>query len=516
MTVSRPATKFVAAFSLAAAEAAYGNVSTYEEGGTTTTLTEHLADARAIAGWLADVHGVGPGDRVAVASLTNRSYVALWHAAILGHFVIVPINIRLSPAEVQQILVDAEASLVFSDDSSTALFEGHSGAPLIGLETLPALVEGAGVPPAQTTDLPAEDAIVAILYTGGTTGTPKGVILAQQALATVIYRIQFLWDIFSPGSCVYSTTSLFHVSGINVVLGPVLTGGRTVLTPTFDVPLLVEDCKRLSVTHLALAPVMIDRFLDAIEPMAEGFRHIRFIIYGGAPISQATINRMRRLLPDTRLQQNYGMTEAMGAVTLLTDADHRAGGARLGSAGRAVPGCAIVPMRPNGTPCDCGEAGELFIRIDSLMAGYWRNDQLTREAIKDDMYRSGDVGYLDALGYVYVVDRLKDMIVTGGENVYSVEVERAIEAIDGVRQVAVFGIPSREWGEQVHAVVVPHPGAELTHETVRQALEGRLARYKQPKSIDIQHTLLPVSGNSKVAKAELRRTFWQHSSKGVN
>jgi long-chain acyl-CoA synthetase len=270
------------------------------------------------------------------------------------------------------------------------------------------------------------------------------------------------------------------------------------------------------VTHLVLIAVMIDRFLDAIEDCAQDHQHIRYIAYGGAPVSRPTLERMRRLLPNAKLQQSYGMTEALGSVTLLTDADHRRGGELIASAGRALPGCSVVARRPDGEACAPGEPGELYIRVDTLMAGYWRNEAATAEAIQGEFYRSGDIGYVDPEGYIFVVDRAKDMIVSGGENVYSLEVERAIEVIEGVLQVAVIGIPSTVWGEQVHAIVVPAPGSDLTAEGVQQALRGRLAGYKCPKSVEIRRQPLPVSGNNKVLKSELRRPFWDNLSRAVN
>jgi long-chain acyl-CoA synthetase len=252
---------------------------------------------------------------------------------------------------------------------------------------------------------------------------------------------------------------------------------------------------------------MIERFLNHPDFKPAEQQHLKWFMYGAAPISVATIQALCELLPGVRLVQGYGMTE-MGVITTLSDRDHRVGGQRRLSAGRPVVGVATVLRDASGEQVPARQVGELYVRADAGMRGYWRNPEGTQEALRDGWYRTGDVGYFDEEGYLYIVDRAKDMIVTGAENVYSLEVERAIEQLPGVAQVAVFGIPSKQWGEQVHAVVVPASGVTLAIEMLAKELRKVLAGYKCPKSWQVRMEPLPVSGTNKIVKTELKKAYW--------
>jgi long-chain acyl-CoA synthetase len=229
----------------------------------------------------------------------------------------------------------------------------------------------------------------------------------------------------------------------------------------------------------------------------------------------ALLQRLLSALPELDIYQGYGMTESCGLLTVLGPAEHREGGELLTSAGRAIPGSAVIIRDPDGAQVPTGEVGEVCARSGNLMTEYWNRSAETAAAFAGGWYHTGDAGRLDERGYLYLVDRVKDMIVTGGENVYSAEVENALSSHPAVAQVAVIGIPSDLWGEAVHAVVVLHPGQEATEEELKAWARERIAGFKVPKSIEFRATPLPLSGAMKVLKRELRAPYWEHKDRAV-
>lgn len=508
--------KILIGSNLANASRRHADRKVYQDQTGSYSFTEHLAIAGGIVEGLASDFGVAPGDRVGVLANSSQAYVACWHAAMLGHFVIVPVNVRLAPTEIAALLESAGAKALIYDAANGATAEavGTIAGGALASADLAALAR-----PAQPLVLhtaASEDDPVAIMYTGGTTGRPKGVVMTQKALGITHHRLHLIWDLIPADTVLYGTAALYHVSGNNIYMGPVLAGNLTLLPSSFDIDLLVRDVREQKVTHIILIAAMIDRFLDAIRDEPELYTHLRFINYGGAPVAASTLSLLARLLPHTRIQQAYGMTEILTGITLLKTEDHDPAKGKLASAGRALPGCDVEARRPDNSRCDVGEAGEIVIRIDSMMAGYWNDPEQTAAVFDDGWYRSGDIGYFDAEGYLFLVDRLKDMIVTGGENVYSLEVERAIETCPGVRHACVIGIPSETWGEQVHAFVVLEPGVEVDETALRQHLRTRIGGYKIPKSFEIGTDALPMTPNNKVDKASLRGRFWRDAQRMIN
>jgi long-chain acyl-CoA synthetase len=480
------------------------------------TFTEHLAIAGGIVDRLTSQFGVKPGDRVAILANSSQAYVACWHAAMLGHFVIVPVNVRLAPLEIAGLIENAGVEVLVHDRSLAEAAGEISELAAAGLRSVDLAAIAEPGAPLELLDTAGEEDLVAIMYTGGTTGRPKGVVMTQKALSVTHHRLHLIWDIFPVETVFYGTAALFHISGSNIYMGPVLAGNLTVLPASFDIDRLVRDVKEQKVTHIILIAAMIDRFLDAIRDGAEDYAHLKYIGYGGAPVAAATLSQLTRLLPGTRIQQSYGMTEILGGITLLRTEDHDPARGKLASAGRALPGCDMEARRADNSRCAAGETGEIVIRIDSFMAGYWQQPEQTAAVFDDGWYRTGDVGYVDDEGYLFLVDRLKDMIVTGGENVYSLEVERAIETAPGVRHACVIGVPSQAWGEQVHAFVVLDPGCELDEDALRAHLRTRIGGYKIPKSFDIGTAPLPMTPNNKVDKASLRARFWKDAERMIN
>jgi long-chain acyl-CoA synthetase len=249
--------------------------------------------------------------------------------------------------------------------------------------------------------------------------------------------------------------------------------------------------------------------LDHAEFRPERLRSLRDLVYGASPMPAALLDRVVETLPEMNLWQGYGMTECSSLLTMLTDVDHRTGGERLRSAGRPVTGVAISIQDTEGSHLGPMEAGEVCALGGNLMRGYWNRPDETAQAFRGGWYHSGDEGYLDEGGYVFLVDRVKDMIVSGGENVYSIEVENAISTHPAVAQVAVIGIPSPTWGEEVHAVVVLKPGMTATEDDIKAHARASIAGYKVPKSVEYRTEPLPLSGAMKVLKRELRRPYWE-------
>jgi long-chain acyl-CoA synthetase len=265
-----------------------------------------------------------------------------------------------------------------------------------------------------------------------------------------------------------------------------------------------------------VVPIMLS-MLEQVEGFSpERLRSLRQLVYGAAPISEALITRWLKMLPDTDFSQGYGMTEAASALTFLGPEDHRRGGSALTSAGRPLFGIDIRIMDEMGTTLPRGEVGEVCARGGNFMREYWKKPAESNEALREGWYRTGDMGFFDDGNLLHLTDRLKDMLVPGGENVYSTEVENAVASHPAVQEVAVIGIPSDIWGEAVHAIVVLKKGAKATAEELIEHAANSLSGFKVPKSVEFQDGPLPLSGAFKPLKRELRRRYWESRERQVN
>ena len=498
-----------------------------DDDGTEELLAAHVDRSLRIADAHLHRFGLAPTDRFAVLAGNSRHYVNLWHAAFLGGGVVNPLNTRLAPAELAFILRDSGSRVLYVDAAFASVAEEiRSSVPT--LETVVLIGPGADTAAHDVTydDVVAsgepavrdvhEDDLAVLMYTGGTTGLPKGVLHTQRAQTLNVYRMGFMFGFFTQRSTFLNATPMFHAGGAMGTMGMPCSGGTTVIHGTFDPGRLIADCARHQVTHLGLVPTMIGMALNHPEFDPAKLASVRMIGYGASPMPAALLDQIMQVLPDVDLQQTYGMTEACAVITCLTAEDHRRGGPILRSAGRALPGVELTVRDPTGERVPHGDVGEVWAKAGSFTVGYLERPEETAAAFVDGWYRTGDAGYLDEEGYLYLVDRTKDMIVTGGENVYSSEVENAISTHPGVLQVAVIGIPSDRWGEQVHAVVVPRPGAVVTEASVMEHARRSIAGYKVPKSVEIRAEPLPLSGAMKVLKRELREPYWRDRDRKID
>ena len=299
------------------------------------------------------------------------------------------------------------------------------------------------------------------------------------------------------------------------VLGIPATGGVSVFVPYFQPAPVLDLIEQYRVNLTLMVPIMVGMLLDAPEFRPERLATLTSLVYGASPMPQGLLGHLLATFPDLDLYQGYGMTEASAALTLLTPKDHRRGGDLLRSAGRPLFGVAMSIRDEDDRELPVGRSGEICARAGNLMREYWNRPDETNEAFRNGWYHSGDTGYLDEQGFLFIVDRLKDMIVTGGENVYSIEVENAISTHPAVAQVAVIGIPDDLWGEAVHAIVVLHPGADATEEELAEHARKTIAGYKLPKSIEFRTDPLPLSGALKPLKRELRKPYWEGRERAV-
>lgn len=293
------------------------------------------------------------------------------------------------------------------------------------------------------------------------------------------------------------------------------SGARSVFRPLFDPEKVMDVIEAHGVDWTVMVPTMVGMVLRHPAFRPERLASLRKLTYGASPMPEAILDRLLELYPELELSQGYGMTEASAVLTFLTAEDHRRGGEVLRSAGRPVPGVVLSVQDEGGNELPVGETGEICARAGNFMREYWNRPEETAEAFRGGWYHTGDAGYLDAEGFVHLVDRVKDMIVTGGENVYSSEVEDAIGSHPEVDQVAVIGIPSEKWGEAVHAIVVRVEGSSVEADELIAHAREQIAGYKVPKSIDFRDEPLPLSGAMKVLKRELRAPYWEGHGRSV-
>lgn len=455
--------------------------------------------------------GVRPGDRVGVLSRNRTEYFELLFGAAKAGAVLVGLNWRLSPLEIAAIVADAEPALLLAGTAEMPLVP-PTAVPVIDLDTeYEAMIgdEPTTVPDVAT----APGDVVLQLYSSGTTGVPKSACLTHANLA---FTPRMGREFYRMGAASVNllASPLFHIGGTGYGLTTLGQGGHTVLMAEVDPVAILRAIETYGVTHAFLVPAVVRMLIDAPEIAGTDLSSLQLIAYGGAPMTEPLLRRAIDTLACGFLGV-YGMTETAGTVVCLAAADHDPGGPRAGllrSVGQPLPWHEVRVVDPvteqeSGT----NEVGEIWVRSGQNMPGYWRRpDETARTLTLEGWLRTGDAAYRDADGYLFLHDRIRDMIISGGENIYPAEVENALAGHPGIADLAVIGVPSPRWGETVKAIVVRADGDTSTSEEIIAYARGRLARYKCPTTVDFVDAL-PRNASGKILKKVLRVPYWKEA-----
>jgi acyl-CoA synthetase (AMP-forming)/AMP-acid ligase II len=449
--------------------------------------------------------GFGAQDRLALLLPNEADYIELIFACAWLGVIAVPLNTRLTAKEIDHVLDNANA-------------RGLIRHPSMAVPTVP--VKWQLVLDEQPLDAPCDsfpeaiydpEAVLALVYTSGTTGVPKGVALTHANTLANIDHVNY-WSPFQEGAVYLHAAPIFHIADFPFMFGSAAFGSCQVTIPKFSPQSFCETVERERVTHTVLVPTMLSLLIQFPDLNKYDLKSLEYIGYGGSPIAPDLVHRVRKALPGLKLVQVYGLSET-GFLTGLQDHEHTE--ERLKSCGRPCPGIDVRVVDESGKEVAAGLPGELVARGENVMHGYWNNPEETRRAFHNSLFRSGDIGYQDKDGFFYILDRLKDMIVTGGENVYSAEVEAVIVEHPAVREAAVFGIPDPQWGELVAVCVVLKPGYSLSAGDLIAFCRRSLANYKIPRRVEFSTVELPKGGSGKIRKRVLRDRFWHQQERAV-
>jgi len=468
--------------------------------------------------------GARSQSRVAVLDFNSCKYFEVFFGCCKADCTMVGVNARLAAPEVAYVLNDSGAAVLFVGREHYALIEtieaqlGQVGL-IVALDgghdrwvSYEAWRDSHGVSDPDLAVDPDHDVIQ--LYTSGTTGHPKGVCHTHRTWSLMAAAGRAAgWGRFGPDSVTFVCLPLFHVAGCNLCTLTLNGGGTIVLTRKMDVEEILQFIPQYGVTDTLFVPAMILTIVSHPRAVHTDFSSIRQIAYGAAPIAEDLLRDARALFGCSFVHL-YGLTENLGMGTFLPPEMHRPELGKLRSCGRAYPGLTLKIVDADGRELAPGQVGEIVVRCGWIMRGYWRNDAATAATVRDGWLHTGDAGYLDSDGYLYIHDRVKDMIVTGGENVYPAEVENALYGHPAIADVAVVGVPDDKWGEAVKAIVVLKPGASLDAAGILDFARQRIAGYKLPKSIDVIDAL-PRNASGKVLRRELREQFWRGRSRQV-
>jgi len=493
------------------------------DGDFVATHEQHLSRVNRLGDGMRRELGVGKGDRFAVMALNGHQYLEMYHASLLSGAVLNPLNLRLAPKELEFILKDSGSKVCFADAFFAPLIDkvradaGLEKVVLIGHGDVPHDASYEEVVAAGEDTLapePDETDTSILMYTGGTTGLPKGVVLDNRALMLDLYKVASRWGM--DDTFVYlHQTPMFHAASLGAILAVPAVGGQTTFVALFDPPAVLDVIEARQVTMTVMVPTMVAMMLDHPAFAPERLRSLSVLTYGASPMPTALVERVLAMFPHMAIYQGYGMTENCGLLSALGPEDHRRGGPVLRSAGRPLPGTVVRIQDEDGNVLPAGHTGEVCARAGNYMREYWNRPEETAKAFAGGWYHTGDAGYVDEEGYIYLVDRVKDMIVTGGENVYSAEVENAIASHPAVAQVAVIGVPSEKWGEEVMAIVVAKDGEHPDEASIKDWARERIAGFKVPKQVEFRAEPLPLSGAMKVLKRDLRAPYWEGRERSV-
>ncbi len=473
--------------------------------------------------------GMEQGDRVAMLALNSDRYLEYQMAVPWAGGVLNPCNTRWSAAEILYSLNDSGSTILLVDEAFRPVAEsilrdagtlceviycGDGEAPE-GMHDYETLVADSQPVP----DVVRQgDDLLGIFYTGGTTGFPKGVMLSHANLCSAGLALHSEGASAAGGTYLHAAP-MFHLADMGVAMPHWIDGNTHVVISSFTPGAVLDAIERDHVSHVLLVPTMIQMLAD--HPTMQQPRDLSAltkIIYGASPISATVLDRAMAALPGVGFMQAYGMTELAPLATVLAPLYHAVEGRALGklrSAGRASFCTEVRIVDEQDCELPRRSVGEVVVRGPNVMQGYWNHPEQTAEALRGGWMHTGDGGYMDEDGFVFIVDRMKDMIISGGENIYSAEVENAIAQHPAVSTCAVVGIPSAEWGETVHAVVVCRSGASVAAAELISHCKSLIAGYKCPRSVDFRESL-PLSGAGKVLKTELRKPYWEGRGRQVS
>ena len=465
--------------------------------------------------------GLKPGGRIVLLALNSHRSLECFYAAMQAGGVIVPLNHRLGPSEIHAQASDCSPQIVILGPDFIAMRDALLAATAGA--TRAAVYCGSGAAPEGfhgyeqliASHQPIDDAgrqgddLACLLYTSGTTSAAKGVMLSHANFcantANVVAELGM-----DEGTVHLHHGPLFHVASAARLFSTTHVAGTHVFLPRFAASEVIAEIARTGVTHATFVPTMFRMMLDEPSLSRTDLSSLRCVSYGSAAMPEPLLREFMAALPLVRMLQSYGMTELSPVVTILGWRDHlpeAAANGRLRSAGRPAMLAEVAVVGPDDKPVPAGCHGEIVARGPMVMQGYWNRPDLTAEVLRSGWMHTGDVGYLDGDGYLFVVDRLKDMIITGGENVWSQEVENALASHPAVSLCAVVGKPDSLWGETVHAIVNLREDANTSEADLIAHCRNLIAHYKCPRSVDIRATPLPLSGANKVLKADLRAEY---------
>ena len=473
--------------------------------------------------------GVKSGDRVAMLALNSDRYYEYFFAVPWAGGVFVPINTRLAPPEIEYWLSDSESSVLFVDDAfaeiaprmreacpalKTLIYAGDGETPE-GFLSYEALIEGAE--PCDAEERAGED-MAGIFYTGGTTGRSKGVMLTHQSM--VLNALQAAGPLGYRREGVYlHSAPMFHLANGAGMTANSLNAGANVFVPRFEPEAVLNAIAREGVTHALLVPTMINMLINHPATPQTDLSSLERLLYGASAIPEAVLKKAMEIMPHVGFGQAYGQTEASPILTLLTPDRHVIDGPKAGklkSAGQPVAGVELRIVDEDDNPVPGGTIGEVTARGPNVMSGYWKLPEVTQTTLRGGWLHTGDAGFIDEDGFLFIVDRTKDMIVSGGENVYSAEVEQALYQHPAVAECAVIGVPSAKWGEEVHAIIRLKEGASASEADLIAHAKELIANYKCPRGVTFRAEPLPVSGAGKILKRDLRAPFWEGADRNVN
>lgn len=477
--------------------------------------------------------GVQSGDHVAIYLLNSSQFLETVYACFELGAVVVPLNTRLAADELVFIINDAECKAFITDNYLQPLAAAFKSR-LAGIEHFLAIGGGNGFDDYESllaehandnSPLPPEsdasdEKLAGLFYTSGTTGLPKGVMLSHRnlwlnALHTLATRAP------EPNLNFLHAAPMFHLATFPAVINVTTNGGAHTILQKFDLKTLMELIERERVTSTVLVPTMINFLINHPDFSRHDFSSLHRITYGASPMPVELLKHAMSLLPAVEFTQGYGQSESSPLLTALMPEDHITDGdekriRRLASCGRPVSGVEVEIMKDDSSFALPGEVGEVVARGPNVMMGYWKRPEETAATLRGGWLHTGDMAVTDKDGYIYLVDRKKDMIISGGENVYSTEVENVVYQHPAVSEAAVIGVPDEKWGEIVAAIITVKPGASLTESELIEFCAARLADYKVPKRVELREGELPKSGTGKILKKELREPYWQGHNRRIN